>query len=222
MDKLERLTTPTAQLIGSLATIGAVLMVTLLVALALGAYVEDAARRARDVAERAWIVSVLGGSAGDIDRDAISEHVDPVLLATAKPVVQYAPATGPDAGRIALKLTTPGGYNGAIEFAMSVAADGSIGAVTIIAHRETRGFGGDILKAGSRWLATFRGRALDDPERSEWRLSDAGGAIDGVSGATVTADAMITAINRGLRFAERLQQPVTDPNVNRTGVPVGR
>lgn len=222
MDKLKRLTTPTAQLIGSLATVGAVLAVTLLVALVLGAPVEDAARRAREIAERAWIVSVLGGSTGDVDRDAISEHVDPVLFATTIPAVLYAPATGPDRGRIALKLTTPDGYNGAIEFAMGVEADGRIGAVTVVAHRETRGFGGDILQAGSQWLAAFRARALDDPERGDWRLSEAGGAIDGVSGATVTADAMITAINRGLRFVERLQQPAGDSNVNRTGVPDGR
>ena len=222
MDKLERLTTPTVRLIGSLATIGAVLAATLLVALVLGGPVDDAARRARDAAERAWIVSVLGGSPIAIDRGAISEHVDPVLFATTQPVVLYAPATGPDRGRFALKLTTPDGYNGNIEFAISVEADGRIGAVAALAHSETRGFGGDILKTGSHWLARFRGRALDDPARGEWRLSEDGGAIDGVSGATITADAMITAINRGLRFVERMQQAAGTPNTSRAGETLGR
>lgn len=222
MEKLEQLTSPSARLIGSLATIGAVLAAMLLVALVLGGPLDNAARRARDVAERAWIVSVLGGAPGDIDRVAISEHVDPVLFATTRPVVLYAPETGPERGRVALKLTTPDGYNGPVEFAMSVAADGRIGTVTAVEHGETRGFGGEILKAGSAWLATFRGRSLDDPERGAWRLSKAGGAIDGVSGATVTADAMITAINRGLRFVERQQQTVGKAGVKQTGVPVGR
>jgi len=218
MDKLERLTTPTARLIGSLATIGVVLVATLLVAMLLGGPLEQATARARDAAERAWVTAVLGGSPGALDLAAISEQVDPALFATATPVVLY----GPDHGRFALRLTTPDGYNGAIEFAMSVAADGRIGTVTVIAHRETRGFGGDILAAGSRWLAAFRGRALDDPERGAWRLSADGGAIDGVSGATVTADAMITAINRGLRFVERRRETVGTARADHSGEPVGR
>lgn len=221
MDKLERLTTSTAQLIGSLATIGAVLVVLLLTALVLGQPAEDAARHAHDVAERAWIAAVLGTPPGAVDADAISETIDPVLFATTNPVAVYAPVSGPDAGRVALKLETPGGYNGSIEFAMSVDADGRIGAVTTVAHRETPGFGAEVLKTGSRWLAAFRGRGLDDPERSEWRLSETGGAIDGVSGATVTSDAMITAINRGLRLAERRRQAVAGPDLNRPGEPLG-
>ncbi len=218
MDKLERLTTPTARLIGSLATIGVVLVATLLVALLLGGPLEQATGRARDAAERAWITAVLGGSPGAIDLAAISAQVDPALFATATPVVLY----GPDDGRFALRLTTPDGYNGNIEFAMSVAADGRIGTLSVISHSETRGFGGDILAAGSRWLAAFRGRALDNPERSAWRLSADGGAIDGVSGATVTADAMITAINRGLRFVERRQAAVGTPGADHSGESVGR
>lgn len=218
MDKLERLTTPTARLIGSLATIGVVLVATLLVALLLGAPLERATGRARDAADRAWITAVLGGSPGAFDLAVISAHVDPALFATATPVVLY----GPDDGRFALRLTTPDGYNGDIEFAMSVAADGRIGTLSVISHSETRGFGGDILAAGSHWLAAFRGRALDNPERGAWRLSADGGAIDGVSGATVTADAMITAINRGLRFVERRQAAVGTPGEDHSGESVGR
>lgn len=222
MDKLERTTTPTARLIGSLACIGVLLAATLLVALVLGGPLEQAAARAHAAAERAWITAVLGGSPADIDLDALSVHVDPVLFATTSPVVLYAPATGPDGKRVALRLTTPDGYNGDIEFAMSVAADGRIEAVTVIEHRETRGFGGDILKANSRWLATFGGRALDLPGGGTWSLATDGGAIDGVSGATVTADAMITAINRGLRFLERRHAGVGSADQDHSGVSVGR
>lgn len=220
MDKLERLTTTTARLIGSLATVGVVLVAMLCVALVLGEPLEQAAARAHATAERAWITAVLGGSPADIDLDALSEHVDPVLFQTTIPAVLYAPANRPGEKRVALRLTTPDGYNGDIEFAMSVAADGRIESVFVIEHHETRGFGGDILKAGSGWLSTFRGRSLDFPERSAWGLSADAGAIDGVSGATVTADAMITAINRGLRFLERRHASVGSADAANTGVSV--
>ncbi len=222
MDKLEQVTTPTARLIGSLATVGVVLVAMLLVALVLGAPLELATARAHAAAERAWITAVLGGSPADIDLDALTEHADPVLFATGIPALLYAPGNGSDENRVALRLTTPDGYNGDIEFALAVAADGRIESVIVIEHHETRGFGGDILKTGSRWLAAFRGRSLDLPARDAWRLSADAGAIDGVSGATVTADSMITAINRGLRFLESRRASVGRAHAEPTGVSVGR
>ncbi len=222
MDKLEPLTTPTARLAGSLATIGVLLAATLLVARMLGGPLERAVVRAQAAAERAWITTVLGGSPRTIDLDALSEHVDPVLFATTTPVMLYAPMRGAGGESKALSLTTPDGYNGPIKFAFSVAADGRIESLGVISHSETRGFGAEILKPDSRWLAAFRGRSLARPERGSWRLRADGGAIDGVSGATVTADAMITAINRGLRFLERRHASHGSAGMDHTGGSVGR
>lgn len=222
MDKLKPVTTPKARLIGSLATVGVVLAAMLLVALVLGAPLEQATARAHAAAEGAWITAVSGGSPADINLDALSEHIDPVLFATSTPAALYAPANRAGEGPVALRLTTPEGYNGDIDFALSVAADGRIESIIVIEHRETRGFGGDILKPGSRWLAAFRGRSLDLPERGAWRLSADAGAIDGVSGATVTADAMVAAINRGLRFLESRRTSVGRAQAEPEGGRVGR
>lgn len=214
MDKPANLTTPTARLIGSLVTLAVLFAATLLVARVLDEPLEHAVTRAHEARERAWITAVLGGSADDVELAALSEHVDPVLFGTAIPVVLYAPARGQ---RLALRLTTPDGYNGAIEFALGVAADGRIESVRVIEHAETRGFGADILGPDSPWLEEFRGRALVLPGRGSWGLRADGGAIDGVSGATVTADAMITAINRGLRFLASRPANVGNADRDHTG-----
>lgn len=211
MDNPRKLTTPTVQLLGSLAVIGVALALTLLAAAMLGGPLEDAVARAAEAERRAWIIAALGGSADAVDPSAIAEKVDPVLFATTLPVAVYAPQSGPHAGLRALRMTTPDGYNGAIEFAMGIDAGGRILRVTVLAHEETRGFGAKIVAAGAPWLATFSGRSLEAPPADAWRLTASGGAIDGVSGATVTADAMITAMGRGLRF---LARPVRDENAD--------
>lgn len=71
------------------------------------------------------------------------------------------------------------GYGG--EFRLAVAVqDGAVQAVRIIEHAETPGFG-DILKAGSAWLESFRG---DE--------------VHAVTGATVTSQAVMAAVERAV------------------------
>ena len=68
------------------------------------------------------------------------------------------------------------GYGG--EFRVAVGANGRIVGVRVIDHQETPGFG-DILDAPSAWLESF-----------------ATGEVHAVTGATVTSDAVIQAVER--------------------------
>lgn len=70
------------------------------------------------------------------------------------------------------------GYGGEFRIAVAVGANGRIVGVRVIDHQETPGFG-DILDAPSAWLESF-----------------ATGDVHAVTGATVTSDAVIQAVER--------------------------
>ena len=70
------------------------------------------------------------------------------------------------------------GYGGEFGIAVAVGANGRIVGVRVIDHQETPGFG-DILEAPSAWLESF-----------------AAGDVHAVTGATVTSEAVIQAVER--------------------------
>ena len=80
------------------------------------------------------------------------------------------------------------GYGGEFRIALAVEAKGSsplkVQGVRVIEHAETPGFA-DILKAGSKWLDSFRH-----------------GEVDAVTGATITSQAVMAAVERALQRME--------------------
>ena len=70
------------------------------------------------------------------------------------------------------------GYGGEFRIVVAIGANGEVRGVRVLEHRETPGFA-DILDAGSDWLASFTD-----------------GDVDAVTGATVTSDAVILAVER--------------------------
>ena len=70
------------------------------------------------------------------------------------------------------------GYGGQFRLAIGVGADGEIQGVRVIDHQETPGFG-DILDTPSAWLQSFRT-----------------GDVHAVTGATVTSEAVMLAVER--------------------------
>ena len=70
------------------------------------------------------------------------------------------------------------GYGGGFRVAVAIGADGTVQGVRMIEHQETPGFA-DILAAGSEWLRSF---------------SD--GEPHAVTGATVTSEGVILAVER--------------------------
>ena len=70
------------------------------------------------------------------------------------------------------------GYGGEFRVAVAVGGDGAVLGVRVIEHGETPGFG-DILDAGSTWLASFQTEE-----------------VHAVTGATVTSEAVMLAVER--------------------------
>ena len=70
------------------------------------------------------------------------------------------------------------GYGGEFRIAVAVGTNGRVVGVRVIDHQETPGFG-DILDASSAWLESF-----------------ANGDVHAVTGATVTSEAVMLAVER--------------------------
>jgi len=84
-------------------------------------------------------------------------------------------------GRL-LSLVRTKGYGGTIELLVLQAADGSIAGIRTVRHAETPGIG-DFINAGSAWMRQFDGRS-----------SKALGSVDGHTGATITANAVMRGV----------------------------
>ncbi len=96
-------------------------------------------------------------------------------------------------------LTTPHGYSGDIRLLVALDPDGAVINTRILSHHETPGLGDRIEPQHSTWLAQFPrlGVALE-PLTWQWRR--AGGQIDSLSGATISARAVRVAIHHCIEF----------------------
>lgn len=104
---------------------------------------------------------------------------------------------------LVLEATAPDGYSGDIDLLIGVRADGRVGGVRVLAHRETPGLGDRIEIERDPWIAGFDGRRLGDPPPARWTVKRERGDFDQFAGATVTPRAVVRAVARALAFAER-------------------
>jgi electron transport complex protein RnfG len=104
---------------------------------------------------------------------------------------------------IVLPLRAPDGYIEPIDLIAAITPAGKIGAVHVVAHRETPGLGDAIDASRSAWIEQFVGRSLESTPDARWTLKSAGGDFDGMTGATVTARAVIDAVHDALRYFDR-------------------
>ena len=97
---------------------------------------------------------------------------------------------------LAWEEIAPDGYSGRIRILMAVEPDGVLHAVRITDHRETPGLGDGIV-TNHAWLASFRGKSLDN---ATWKVRKDGGDFDQFTGATISPRAVVKAVHRGLLF----------------------
>ncbi len=138
----------------------------------------------------------------------------PALLGVPEAVAVYRARRAGRVVGVVIPVRAPDGYRGPIRLAVGIDAGGTVLGVGVLAHRETAGLGAQI--AHSAWVDGFVGRTLGDLPDAGWRVRAAGGAFDGISGATVTSAAVVRAVHRALRcFAEhraRLLHDVLAPD----------
>lgn len=97
-----------------------------------------------------------------------------------------------------MTMTSHAGYGGDITFTLGISGDGTVNGISILSISETAGLGmkaEDVLKpqyAGkkvSSFMVTKQGALADNQ-------------IDAISGATITSNALTTAVNGGLYYFE--------------------
>ena len=100
-----------------------------------------------------------------------------------------------------LSVTTNEGYGGEIKISMGVGNDGTLYGIEILSISETPGLG---MRADTdEFKAQFKDRNV-----SQFAYSKTGATqdyeIDALSGATITSNAMVNAVNAGLQFVSSL------------------
>ena len=101
-------------------------------------------------------------------------------------------------------------YSGLVRAMIGVDAKGSIAGVRIIAQSETPGLGAKI--ADSKFLSQFQGKSA----QTVWKVKkdDPAGAVDGISGATISSRTVTTLLESALKFH---QDALAGPNPSQTG-----
>lgn len=92
------------------------------------------------------------------------------------------------------------GYAGAIRLLIGVGAEGGITGVHVLEHQETPGLGDLIESAKSDWVRQFDGRSLGNPVATGWKIRRDGGEFDQLTGASVTARAVVKAVRETLTY----------------------
>ncbi len=92
--------------------------------------------------------------------------------------------------------TTSVGYAGPIRLLIGIDTDRRILGVRVLSHKETPGLGDYIDERRSPWIHQFAVHAYANAER--WQLRAVGGEFDGMTGATVTARAVVRGIGAAL------------------------
>ncbi len=100
-----------------------------------------------------------------------------------------------------MSVTTAQGYGGDITISMGISNDGTLNGIEILEISETAGLG---MKADT---PEFKGQ-FKDKNVSRFNYTKTGASaeyeIDALSGATITTNAMVSAVNAGLAYAESL------------------
>jgi len=103
---------------------------------------------------------------------------------------------------VALSVTSTQGYSGPIQILAGINIDGTLFKAEVISHRETPGLGDAIESRKSHWLQQFIGYSVIQVDDSGWHTSQRGGKFDGISGATVSAEAVTRSLYEALSWVE--------------------
>lgn len=104
---------------------------------------------------------------------------------------------------VVLDPVAPDGYSGPIRLLVSVLADGTLGGVRVLSHRETPGLGDRIEITKSNWMLGFDGKSLANPPLAEWKVKRDGGRFDQFAGATITPRAIVRRIKNTLLYVQQ-------------------
>jgi len=155
--------------------------------------------------EREYLLRTLNSvvPADTYDNDLHSDTImvtSRELLGSRKPVTVYRARK--DGKPVAAILTpvAPDGYSGDINLLVAIRYDGELMGVRVLSHRETPGLGDGIDISRSKWINTFNGHSLQDPDELGWHVVKDGGIFDQFTGATISPRAVVKAVHNSLKY----------------------
>ena len=121
-------------------------------------------------------------------------------LKNKKPIKGYIAKKNNEVTAVVIETRAPEGYSGEIKILVGIDIKGNILGTRVIKHQETPGLGDYIDIAKSDWIDNFTYSSLENTLQSEWAVTKDQGKFDYMSGATITARAVVSAINEALNF----------------------
>jgi len=114
----------------------------------------------------------------------------------------YRARAGDSPLALILTAVVPDGYAGPINLLVAVLADGTLGGVRVVSHKETPGLGDKIEEQRTDWIHGFAGKSLSNPDPAHWKVRRDGGDFDQFTGATVTPRAIVKAVKNTLLYVK--------------------
>ena len=133
----------------------------------------------------------------DLLQDVISIH-EPAL--GSEDILVYRARRGNEPVAVIMSPVDASGYAGPIKLIVGIKADGSLGGVRILAHKETPGLGDKVEESRSNWITSFTGKSLHNPAPERWKVKRDGGDFDQFTGATVTPRSIVAATKQALEY----------------------
>lgn len=97
-------------------------------------------------------------------------------------------------------VETNQGYSGRITYSIAIGSSNSnVIALNIIKHNESRG-AGRILQDKNNWISKIYNKSFKSLNQKDWALIKKGGKFDGLSGATITQEALLESISNVIKF----------------------
>lgn len=173
-----------------------------ILAIAALSLVHQLTRERMEVARQQWLLQGLSAvlPEGPYDADPLSTRklITAVELGSVQPLPLYTVYRNGQPLAAVLSVIAPDGYNGNIQLLLGIHSDGQVIGARVTEHRETPGLGDDIDINRSDWIRQFDGRSLRSDTSPAWNVKKRGGRFDAMTGATITPQAVITAIHRAL------------------------
>ncbi len=148
--------------------------------------------------------------ASTIDNDIVSDTLtvrDPEMLGGEETQIYRGRKNGQPVAAVFTSIA-PDGYSGQIKLLVAVRADGTLGGVRVVAHKETPGLGDRAEVEKSDWILGFTDRSLTNPDLDGWKVKRDGGIFDQFTGATITPRAIVKAVKNTLLYFQEHQAEV--------------
>lgn len=158
--------------------------------------------------ERARVVARLNSvlEPGLRNRDLTTTRIpvtDTELLGSDEPIDVFVLTENGTPMAAVFATVAPHGYNASIDLLVGVSPAAVLTGVRVVRHRETTGLGDAIDAAKSDWIRQFDGKSLAAPTPERWAVDQDEGEFDSITGATVTARAVVGAVRNTLLYFER-------------------